>query len=362
MSRVTSHPPTDASVNPNFDPTPTAGWPMLGWLPSETLFSLISRHHRLWGHAVPWRTAELLFGKTRIGSHHDFPSGLGRFSARTLGVYGDGLQLGRERTLLKYYLPFLAPERSVGALSTMQGDSVAHLKFRLGILTSQFGANHALKACLSCMRYDLEQYGWSYWHLEHQYPGVWMCERHGGPLLRSTLKSTGVERFGWHLPDVNRLVHDWPPDTQVDVGSLIGFSKMVTDLVELPVSDGWLSPGVVQDYVRTRLVERGWVRRNGEVMLDVMARSFLAFTAPLRVLPELSMLPTTLDEARVHVSHLLRPPRTGTHPLRLLLALWWLFGDSEEFVKTYVAKPPSERQENIESTGEISVSARPSHP
>ncbi|MBT9465546.1 MAG: TniQ family protein [Hydrogenophaga sp.] len=332
-------------------PIRTLDRPLLSWLPGETLFSLVSRHHRLWGHDAPWRTADALFGGRRIGVHHDFPSGLGRFCAITHGLLGDVQSVGRERTLLRYYLPFLAPDLTVGALSTMQGDSVAHLKFRLGLLTGRFGANHALKACLSCMRDDFEQYGWYYWHLEHQYPGVWMCRHHGTPILRSTVKSTGVERFGWHLPDISRLVQDWPHDTYPDEGALVAFSELVSALVELPVEDGWLSRNVVQGQVKNCIEERGWLSPNGTVMLNAMAKSFLAFSKPLRILPELSMLPSNLDEATAHVSHLLRPIRTGSHPLRLLLALKWVFQEPEDFVKRYLVPLPACRNQRTDSTG-----------
>lgn len=50
--------------------------PLLQWLPDETLFSLCSRHHRLWGHPHAWQTSLLLFGGRRTGAQHDFPGSL----------------------------------------------------------------------------------------------------------------------------------------------------------------------------------------------------------------------------------------------------------------------------------------------
>ncbi len=54
---------------------------LLPWLPGETLFSLPSRHHRLWGHGLSSRSTEIMFGGTRMGTHHDFPIGLDDFYA-----------------------------------------------------------------------------------------------------------------------------------------------------------------------------------------------------------------------------------------------------------------------------------------
>ena len=53
---------------------------------------------------------------------------------------------------------------------------------------------------------DLAKYGWRYWHLAHQYPGVWACAEHGTFLRESNIKATGVGRFQWHLPDKGALV------------------------------------------------------------------------------------------------------------------------------------------------------------
>ena len=56
---------------------------LLKWLPGETFFSLVSRHHRVWGHSVAHWTAEQLFGYFQGGAHDDFPSNLGECVTRT---------------------------------------------------------------------------------------------------------------------------------------------------------------------------------------------------------------------------------------------------------------------------------------
>ena len=78
-----------------------AASPLLEWLPGETLFSLASRHDRLWGYASSWRATVLLFGGRHAGTHHDFPNALGEFATRTEGVFGDAGRIARERTLRK---------------------------------------------------------------------------------------------------------------------------------------------------------------------------------------------------------------------------------------------------------------------
>ena len=168
---------------------------LLAWLPGETLFSLVSRHHYFWGHALSARTCEQFFDHPRAGSQHDLPSRLSHFVSRTAASFGNVEKVASEHTLLAYYAAFISAEELVNAIACMAGGSVAHLKLRLGILTSRFRANHPLKACAVCMVEDRAAFGWAYWHVDHQYPGVWICQTHGQQLQESTLKATNMERI-----------------------------------------------------------------------------------------------------------------------------------------------------------------------
>jgi hypothetical protein len=52
----------------------------------------------------------------------------------------------------------------------------------------------------------------------------------------------------------------------------------------------------------------------------------------LRVPAELGELAADMEEAKRQIGRLIRSPRTGTHPLRLLLAIDWLFAGPEDFL------------------------------
>lgn len=96
--------------------------PLLEWLPGETFYSLCSRHHRFSGFATSADTTQALFGHRRSGSQHDFPSRLDAFVERTEGVHGDAERIARERTLLSFYVPFLA--------APVVGDAVLSMESR----------------------------------------------------------------------------------------------------------------------------------------------------------------------------------------------------------------------------------------
>lgn len=309
----------------------------LAWLPGETLFSLISRHHFFWGHPLSSRTCLQFYGHARAGSQHDFPSRLSRFEELTQGRYGNADTIARQHTLLAYYAPFLRESELRNAIATMSGDSVSHLKFRLGILTSRFRANHPLKACPTCMQEDRVDFGWAYWHIDHQYPGVWICPKHGQLLRESILKATGVERFLWHLPTENQFrevstesltaIHDVHPE-------FLSLSRLVLGLVN-PGSEHTIDTSHLHELYKSEMARRGWLTQAGSCRMPEIAAHFLEHVQPLRILPELSALPSTVTESVTQLGRLLRPPRSGTHPLRHLVLIRCLFGSAEVFLSAY---------------------------
>lgn len=309
----------------------------LSWLPGETLFSLVSRHHYFWGYTLSARTCEHFFDHPRAGSQHDLPSRLSHFVARTVGRFGNGQKIATGHTLLAYYAAFVSAGELENAIACMAGGSVAHLKFRLGILTSRFRANHPLKACAACMTEDRAAFGWAYWHVDHQYPGVWICQKHDESLRESTLKATGVERFHWHLPSEEHF-REWPTEKRIAIqgaqAELQSLSGQVLDLVS-QASVQKIDTSRLHEVYRAELVRRQWVSSGGSFRMPVIASSFLDHVKNLRVLPELEALPATAEEAVTQLGRLLRPPRSGTHPLRHLVLINWLFGSAETFWLAY---------------------------
>lgn len=321
--------------------------PLLDWLPDETFFSLVSRNHYLWGHGMDWRTNEMLFGSRRIGVHHDLPNGMGMFADRTDNQLGTAEEIVRERTLIKYYGRFLSAEEEHEAVLALSGNSVAHLKFRLGLLTSRFRAHHPLKACSLCMEEDALKYSWAYWHMEHQYPGVWWCHIHDTPLQESMLKSTGVNRFLWHLPGCESM-RQWPhamlEKFEFAAARLSSISRTTVDLIAQTQPGEFESVRLLRAY-RVELAQRGWLTESGNLRLAIIAESFLEYSRVIRFVPELEALPSTIEESKAQIGRLLRLMHSGTHPLRHILIIDWLFGNAGSFLELYRSL-----SESVEST------------
>lgn len=311
---------------------------LLQWHPGETLFSLVSRHHRFWGHRLAGQTARVLFGRKGLGYQHDFPGGIDHFVQATGGRLGGVDSICLDRTLLRYFRPFLTEPREEACVTAMRGLSVAHLKFRMGLLTSRFRAHHPLKVCLACIEEDRDLTGWPWWHMDHQYPGVWICPRHGKNLAESSTKSNGVGRFQWVLPQARlcrtptlAALHGSEAGT-----SLARFAQLVCEVIDRrPIIR--LEPETLKLQYRSALAERGLVLASGRIALTAAAEVFLQHVRPLRAVAELATLPESIDQARDQLARLLAPPRSGTHPLRHLVMIDWLIGSSSDLFSRLAA-------------------------
>lgn len=318
------------------------------WLPDETLFSLSSRFHVVAGHALARSSALTLFGHKTQGTLHDLPSRLSHFALSTEGRLGCPEDIACSRTVLGYYLPLRSPDCVQGVLNAIDGSDTGSLKFRLGLLTSRFRAHHPLKACPACMRLDRSRFGVAYWHLEHQYPGVWLCPQHDIPLMESRLKSTGVGRFQWLLPGDSTWRTPASLDSEISPPTrtrpLLQLARNAVALAQLPPSLLHSINGLQRTY-RDGLDQAG-LSRNGRLQHDKLSAALLDFCRHLRVVEELRALPRTDHQAQSLLHGLLRPGRTLSHPLWHLAFIGFLFGELGNFLSSLDAfreeDPPRE--------------------
>lgn len=313
--------------------------PMLGWLPDETLFSLVSRYHLISGRSLASETSLALFGDVRQGTRHDFPSCIDRFVEITKELLGSSMDIIYDRTILPFYLPFRSLDTQCDAISAMRGISLGSIKYRLGILTSRFRANHPLKACADCLRADRQIHHVAYWHLMHQYPGVWVCPIHKTLLQESLLKSTGVNRFGLCLPHESIL-----SEQSKAYRNAINLNTPNSPVLELALSSIALakrsrefsfdSRRLVDTYI-AGLKEKELCTHTGGLKLTKIGSDFAAYATAFNGINELAAMPSKPEEAANLLGRLLRMPRTGTHPLRHLMLINWLFGTLQEFWDLY---------------------------
>lgn len=333
------------------------GLSLPAWLPGETMFSLCSRQHRMSGNARASDTCTQLFGHQRAGSQHDFPSRVDAFVARTGGLLGSAETIIRERTLVSAYLPFRSEADERDALACMRGNAIGSLKYRLGLITSGFRANHPLKACTQCMARDVDTHGVAYWHIEHQHFAVWVCPEHGSALGEFNLKANGVERFFWHLPDVVRGPGSHFQVNELrDPGALLRLAKIALNSATLAGTLQFDPDQLVTTY-RAATADRGWLTKGGSLRLSKMAESFCENMAHLADVPAFAAISLDPRYAAPQLAKLFQSARLGCHPIRHLTLIEWLFGDWDSFWAQYQAqagRPNDGMQYDLDGTADAS--------
>lgn len=302
------------------------------WLPDETLFSLLSRAHKIFGHRIPAETGILFFGHSHYGYQHDLPNGLREFCRRTGNALGTEAHIALNRTLLPIFLPHRPANTLQNALSLMCGDGKGALKYQLGLLTSRFRAHHPLKACLECMNEDERTYGTAHWHLAHQFPGVWVCTKHECLLLECNVKANGVRRFDWILPERHLLIETPAPTSATP--TLRRFADLVINWAKLGQAGIFLSSERLSTSYQAQLESEFGARSDQELFTD-----FCRSVAPLRVIDELRAFPETPEQARMQIMRWVRHPRGSTHPLRHIALIFWLFETWGDFLRTSLDAP-----------------------
>jgi hypothetical protein len=304
-------------------------------LPDETLFSWASRYHLLACHPLSTTTSALLFGHCRAGLCHDLPGGLDYLVAHTGEKLGSVETILQERTIAPSLLTFQTRERVSELIHQLGASSVGSLKYRLGLLTSQFRANFPLKACPVCMADNLKNYQVAYWHRAHQLPGVWICLEHCAPLLEAQCKTNGVNRFGWLLPAAAKLGRPLDstgqPVTAIANDALHRLARCAQVLAGRSMREVLEPASVVRTHTMA-LIKAGYATRTGKPKLSLAARDYLSHCDQLRIVPELAGLPATLACATQHLRRLLCLNRFVRHPIHQLTMISWLYPTPDAFL------------------------------
>ncbi len=304
----------------------------VAWLPDELFFSLCTRYHIISGAIDHQQTSRRLFGTSRIGRHHDFPTGLDAFVRSTEGRFGSIETIINNHTILPYFKPFYPDDRFQRLVTAMRGNSLGSGKSVLGLLGARFGAKHPLKACRKCMQADRERYGVAYWHRAHQSPSTWVCVEHHEPLAVSTASTISGRPYDWHLPDDQVLV--WP----ADLSSLLQYRDELHGLAALDQKLLICPPGftLARDRFlsacKYALRERDLLSEKGSIRIQKLADEYHRISIALRTVPYLGGLPHNLEQAADHLSRLLCADGRFAHPVKRLVLIRVLFGTWTDFL------------------------------
>lgn len=349
-------------VIPDMLDSPTKAPPSitLSWLVDETFFSICSRHNLIWGHVDPAVTFRMLFNTTSTYISHDFPNHLDALRGNISSMLGSADEIVCRHTIVPLFFPFQSREHVQTVMAVLRGPHLGSIKYRLGLVTGRFGAEHPLKACSGCMEADVQAHGVAYWHLAHQYPGVIICPTHKLWLQESTLNRQWSGRFQWALPEKATLVPSANETVHRAQYALLQLASSVLELADFGTSRSF-DPQIVRAVYRTRLREMGFLNPSSPKAAALLA----GHTVELQPFHPFKSLPTTAQGASTYIQQLVRNPHGHCHPLKHLVMITWLFGQLSAFIEAYDRmesnhdQEPSSRAERSKQGTSLARLAKP---
>lgn len=300
----------------------------------ETLYSWCALYHRLSGNGLATDSYTQLFGTRKPGLRHDFPTHLESFCQRTRDLFGTPEVLAMERTLLGYYTQFTSLNTYLRALESMIYGRPSSPKHILGLMASRVGASHPLKACIQCVREDIKEFGHSRWILEHQWPSVWVCRRHGTPLRHLSREYQPRELREWTLPEDHLVGELAIPPTLSDT-SIQHLAQIASVSVFIGETPLFLDDERLRKAYRIGANRRGWAAFDGTLRLAKMTKYFQESFGMLKFIPGFSFLANTDPNSGGMLGLLTRQLSGRHHPAKHAVLIAFLFETMGEFADAY---------------------------
>ncbi len=238
--------------------------------------------------------------------------------------------------LLKYSQP---SDTSI-IKSTMMECSDDKVILKTAIGHSRFKTFYGLKFCSLCTQDDINQYGFPYWHVRHQIPGVEVCFKHRC-ILESIAMGDGKRDRALLLPSFAPL--------QITKGTAIQYrlASFATQLFDLSIEN---ELHYLVAY-KQLLSEKGFISCNGGFihLSKVIEQLSLYWQALDYCGHEGAGVPLILKDFKF-IGRILRPKtHSHAHPLKhILLACWLTNNDVSRLIyhrqpKTNLPLPTSDR-------------------
>jgi hypothetical protein len=306
------------------------------WLPDETFYSLAGRFHWVNGNHRPDQTCLQLFGHEKQGASHDFPARVDYFVEQTDAILGGAVEVICKRTLMPYYFPLRTSSDVANAISAVRVGGLGGVKGRLGILASRFGAAHPLKACAECMKSDVIDHGVSYWHRDHQWPGVFICDRHKTVLHWGLGKVNAEGRFHWFLPGSIAMSAVLPAsDSEVILPTLHKLAENARAFGNLPPVFHF-DPQLLRSAYQTQLRSLGLARESGLKNSRNFGLLLKSVIGPVSSVAGLESISSSATDLQTQFVALLHERHSISHPLRHVLLITAIFDGWSDFMATYV--------------------------
>ncbi|MBB6715375.1 TnsD family Tn7-like transposition protein [Clostridium gasigenes] len=295
----------------------------------ELIYSAIARYHYYTGNMDCKDTLEELFGKRsiiaslEIGSYIDI-------LARNLGGRYKAENIISKYTIFPFYNPFLPDDRKKELLEKIKYDDGSGIYTKLGMVAGSICKKRGIYYCPCCANKEIEEYGETYIHREHQLQGVFICPNDGTELKKYPVDRTNSSRIEFIRLD-NKLLdlRNVRGIDNMQYDKLYKLSKDAYYLLQTDLYD--ISKEKVLEKYKNMLYEKGLTTTSKRIKQRELYEEFISFYGK----EFLALMESSIDNndeynwLRVITRNLSRT----VHPIRHLLLINFLETDIDSFFK-----------------------------
>lgn len=229
-------------------------------------------------------------------------------------------ELLHKHTAIDYFRPFSEPHVFENVVNSM-GKGNTHSAFsQLSITASRVTDPTEIRFCPVCAAHDYATYGVTFWHVEHQLPGVIACAQHH-VMLCGVIKS----RSRLLLPPHVELTSYPPSAPSVAVRLSLLSSELLLSGIKAPCNER-----LVFAY-RVLLADKGFASHNLSVRQAALRADLERFWYPVMGDSSVNSI-FQLGSQQQFPTCMVRGYATQRHPLKHLLLIGALFETVHEFL------------------------------
>ncbi len=293
----------------------------------EVPYSTVTRYALIGGFKAPVALNQI-YGNPKKRIHPYLPGFIGKFADFFDLCPDDVINKRTIFPLVKY-----AQQSDIDVIKqTMihQSDDKVILKTALG--HSRFTTFYGLKYCPKCTLEDIELYGFAYWHIRHQIPGVEACFRHGCTLTGIAMGDGNKDR-ALFLPSLEKQCSQKGGESQI---LLAQFAAQLFDII--------LKQDFDYKLVYSNLLEQKELTscNGGFIFMSRIQSLIKEYWCDLPYSDHLGLgVPKLLSDFHFLGRILRKKTHSHAHPIKhILLACWLSDGDIGNLL-AYKSSPPA---------------------
>lgn len=293
----------------------------------ELIYSAIARYHYYTGNIDYKDTLEEVLGKRSIIASLEIGSNMEALSNNLGGRYTSEYII-KKHTIFPFYSPFLPKARKEELIEEIKYRDGSGLYTKLGMVAGSICKKDGIYYCPCCAKGDIERYGETYIHREHQLQGVYICSHDGVKLKKYPIDRSNSSRIEFIRLDKKLL--DLRNITVVDsrhYDKLYKISKNAYYLLQTNLDN--ISKEKILEKYKNLLYEKGLTTSSKRVKQRELYEEFISFYGK----EFLEILESNVDNDDEYnwLRVITRNLKRTVHPIRHLLLMNFLLGDIEKF-------------------------------